>query len=425
MQTAATATAPVDLDQMVQPDRVHSALYKDPALFEEEMSRIFESTWVWVAHASEVPQSGSFKNTHVGRHPVIVVRDRKGEVHVHLNRCRHRASTVCEGRKGKANSFVCPYHGWSYGLDGALRAVPHPESYAADFDKAKFPLRSLRVEQYAGMIFATFREDIEPLMDFLGPARKWMDLFMKQGAGYPIKAGGEHKFRFPGNWKIQMENTTDAYHFPVVHKSFLQSLDGSTEELFTFVGRKGSVEDLGNGHSVMVMIPELVDLDENLDDPIPERFQALADELAAEGHDDAQVRKIVRAVGGTGFNLNLFPNIACSMAFFRELRPISVDETEINHVVITMDGGPAAANRARLRLHEHFQGPMGFGTPDDAEAWQRVQRGVQAGGEDVWILLNRSLGLETESEGGKPLGDVSAETGMRASYAQWKRMMTA
>ncbi|WP_304485898.1 SRPBCC family protein, partial [Pseudoxanthomonas sp. KAs_5_3] len=76
---------------------------------------------------------------------------------------------------------------------------------------------------------------------------------MKQCARYPIKAGGEHKFRFPGNWKIQMENTTDAYHFPVVHKSFLQSLDGSTEELFTFVGRKGSVEDLGNGHSVMVM----------------------------------------------------------------------------------------------------------------------------------------------------------------------------
>jgi phenylpropionate dioxygenase-like ring-hydroxylating dioxygenase large terminal subunit len=423
--TANADLQPRDLEHLVQPDRVHSSLYRDAALFDEEMTRIFENTWVWVAHASEVPQPGSFKTTHVGRHPVVVVRDRKQAVHVHLNRCRHRASTVCEGRKGKTNSFVCPYHGWSYGLDGALRGVPHPEGYAADFDKSNYPLRSLRVEQYAGMIFATFRQDIEPLEDFLGPAKKWMDLFMKQGGGYPIKAAGEHKFRFPGNWKIQMENTTDAYHFPVVHKSFLQSLDGDTEELFTFVGRKGSVEDLGNGHSVMVMIPELVDLEANLDDPIPERFQALAEELAAEGHDDAQVRRIVRAVGGSGFNLNLFPNIACSMAFFRELRPISVEETEINHIVLTMDGGPVAANRARLRLHEHFQGPMGFGSPDDAEAWQRVQRGVQAGGEDVWILLNRSLGLETTSEEGKPLGDVSAETGMRASYAQWKRMMAA
>ncbi|MCD7098781.1 Rieske 2Fe-2S domain-containing protein [Stenotrophomonas sp. MMGLT7] len=424
MQTAAEAPL-LELDRLVQPDRVHSALYKDPDIFEQEMSRIFENTWVWVAHVSEVAQPGSFKSTHVGRHPVIVVRDRQGELRVLLNRCRHRASTVCEFRKGRTSSFVCPYHGWSYGLDGALRAVSHPQGYSADFDKRQYPLRALRVEQYAGMVFATFREDIEPLQDFLGPARKWMDLFMKQGGGYPIKVGGEHKFRFPGNWKIQMENTTDAYHFPVVHKSFLQSLDDDTEELFTFVGRKGCVEDLGNGHSVMVMIPELVDLEADLDAPIPERFQTLADELAAEGHDPEQVRRIVRAVGGSGFNLNLFPNIACSMAFFRELRPIAVDETEINHIVITMDGGPAAANRARLRLHEHFQGPMGFGSPDDAEAWQRVQRGVQAGGEDVWILLNRSLGLETTSELGRPVGDVSAETGMRASYAQWKRMMCA
>jgi phenylpropionate dioxygenase-like ring-hydroxylating dioxygenase large terminal subunit len=174
--------------------------------------------------------------------------------------------------------------------------------------------------------------------------------------------GGEHRFRFPGNWKIQLENTTDAYHFPLVHKSFLSSVDKQTEEMLDFVEGPGFVEDLGNGHSVMVMIPDLVDLEANLDAPIPERFAALAEELRADYPED-QVRRIVRAVGGSGFNLNIFPNIACSMAFFRVLRPVSVTETEIHHAVITMDGGPAAANRARLRMHEHFQGPMGFGTP--------------------------------------------------------------
>lgn len=424
-QSTGDAISPAAIASLVATGRVRGSLYTDAAIFEAEMSRIFENTWVWVAHTSEVPSAGDFKTTHVGRHPVVVSRDRKGEVHVLLNRCRHRAATVCEGRKGKASSFVCPYHGWSYGLDGALRAVPHPEGYAADFDKSRYPLRKLRSEQYAGMVFATFRDDIEPLADFLGPAKKWIDLFMKQGGGYPIKCSGEHKFRYPGNWKIQMENTTDAYHFPIVHKSFLNSLDSDTGELFTFVGRKGHVEDLGNGHSVMVMIPELVDLTENLDEPIPERFAELASELRTEGHSESEVRLVVRAVGGTGFNLNLFPNIACSMAFFRELRPISVNETEVRHIAITMDGGPPAANRARLRLHEHFQGPMGFGTPDDAEAWQRVQRGVHAGGDDIWILLNRGEGLEAASADGLPLGDVSAETGMRASYQMWKRMMTA
>jgi phenylpropionate dioxygenase-like ring-hydroxylating dioxygenase large terminal subunit len=105
-------------------------------------------------------------------------------------------------------------HGWSYDLTGRLRGIPHPSGYAADFNKNDYPLASLRVEEYAGLIFATFRNDIGSLADYLGPAKKWIDLFMKQGAGYAVAAAGEHRFRFQGNWKIQLENTTDAYHFP-------------------------------------------------------------------------------------------------------------------------------------------------------------------------------------------------------------------
>jgi phenylpropionate dioxygenase-like ring-hydroxylating dioxygenase large terminal subunit len=408
---------------LVREDRIHTSLYTDPAIFDQEMDRIFRNCWVWVAHASELPDAGSYKTHWVGSEPVIVVRDRKNQVHVLLNRCRHRAATVCEHKKGKTASFVCPYHGWAYALDGSLRGVPHPESYGDCLDKGEFPLVSLRVEQYAGMIFATFRDDIAPLEQWLGPARKWIDLFMKQGAGYPVKVAGEHRFRFPGNWKIQLENTTDAYHFPLVHKSFLSSVDPQTERMLDFVKGPGYVEDLGNGHSVMVMIPELIDLEANLDEPIPERFEELAQALRDEGHAEDQVRRIVRAVGGTGFNLNLFPNIACSMAFFRVLQPVAVDETEIHHSVITMDGGPAVANQARLRLHEHFQGPMGFGTPDDSEAWERVQKGSSAG-RDLWILLNRGLPGERITTDGRA-GDVSAETGMRAAYQQWKKLMTA
>jgi phenylpropionate dioxygenase-like ring-hydroxylating dioxygenase large terminal subunit len=418
-----TADQALTLADRVQADRVHTSLYTDPAIFETEMDKIFASTWVWVAHASEVPEAGSYKNTYIGRQPVIVVRDRKQKVHVLLNRCRHRAATVCEGKKGKTNSFVCPYHGWSYSLDGALRGVPHPESYADQLEKGELGLVSLRVEEYAGMLFATFKDDIEPLVDYLGPAKKWMDLFMKQGGGYPIKVTGEHRFRFPGNWKIQLENTTDAYHFPLVHKSFLSSVDQQTVEMLDFVGGPGYVEELGNGHSVMVMIPQLVDLEANLDAPIPERFAELAQALRDEGYEDLEVRRIVRAVGGSGFNLNIFPNIACSMAFFRVLQPISVTETEIHHAVITMDGGPAVANQARLRMHEHFQGPMGFGTPDDSEAWERVQKGASAG-KDLWIMLNRGLAGEKPTADGK-VSDVSAETGMRAAYQQWKKLMTA
>jgi phenylpropionate dioxygenase-like ring-hydroxylating dioxygenase large terminal subunit len=418
-------THDIDFGALVRDDRVHTALYKDAALFEEEMERIFKSTWVWVAHASEISAPNSFKTSWVGTQPVIVTRDKAGDVHILLNRCRHRAASVCEKKRGKASVFVCPYHGWSYDPNGALRKVPYASGYPQDFDKSEFGLVSLRTETYNGMIFATFKDDIEPLADHLGPARKWIDLFMKQGAGFGVKALGEHKFRFPGNWKIQLENTTDAYHFPIVHKTFLTSLDEETESLMDVLGQGGWVEDLGNGHSVMVMIPDLIDLEKNLDAPIPERFADLAAELASEGRSDEDVRRIVRAVGGAGFNLNMFPNIACSMAFFRVLRPIAVDETEIQHIALGMDGGPEAGNRARLRLHEHFQGPMGFGTPDDAEGWERVQRGSRAG-DDLWIMLNRGMAApEGRPEPGHNAGDVSAETGMRAAYQMWKRMMTA
>jgi len=419
-----------DYSSLVRDDRVHTALYANPDIFNVEMERIFKNTWVWVAHESEVPTPNSFRTSHVGLEPVIVTRDKAGKIHVLLNRCRHRAASICEKQKGRSSVFICPYHGWSYEVDGRLRKVPYANGYGTDeqgkgLNLADYSLVSLRTESYNGMIFATFRDDLMPLEQHLGPARKWIDLFMKQGAGFGVKALGEHRFRFPGNWKIQLENTTDAYHFPIVHKTFLRSLDEETGNLMDVLGQGGWVEDLGNGHSVMVMIPDLIDLEDRLDDPIPERFAELSAELASEGYPDDQVRRIVRAVGGSGFNLNMFPNIACSMAFFRVLRPVAVDETEIRHIAIGMDGGPVAGNRARLRLHEHFQGPMGFGTPDDAEGWERVQRGAQAG-QNLWIMLNRGIDPpEGRAEPDHNAGDVSAETGMRAAYQMWKRMMEA
>jgi phenylpropionate dioxygenase-like ring-hydroxylating dioxygenase large terminal subunit len=414
----------MEAGELVQPDRVHTSLYTNPAIYDAEMERIFERTWVWVGHLSEIPEPGDFKRAQVGRQPVIVVRDRQGEIRVLLNRCRHRAATVCETAKGNASGFTCPYHAWSYGLDGALKGIPLADGYTDVLDRKDYPLVGLKAETYQGLIFASFRHDIEPLNDFLGGAKKWIDLFMKQGGGFPVKVAGEFKFRFPGNWKIQLENTTDAYHFPVVHRSFLSSVDSQTEEMFAFTRRpEPFCEDLGNGHSVMVMIPELVDLADDLDRPIPARFQELADELSRD-HPPEDVRRIVRAVGGTGFNLNLFPNLGCSMAFFRVLQPVSVAETEVRHVALGMEGGPEAANRMRLRIHEHFQGPFGFGTPDDAEAWERVQRGAEAG-PDLWILVNRGLGREQVLPDGHRRAHATDETGMRAAYAMWKRMMSA
>ncbi|MEV0032556.1 aromatic ring-hydroxylating dioxygenase subunit alpha [Nocardia sp. NPDC050793] len=413
-----------EYSQLVADDRVAGALYTDPEIFELELERIFYRTWVWVAHVSEIPEPGSYKMATIGRQPVIVNRDRKGQFNVLLNRCRHRGASVCEVPRGKGNGFTCPYHSWSYSLDGRLRGVPYPGGYSEDLDKNELSLQRLRVESYAGMIFASFDPDIEPLADFLGDAKVWIDLFMKQGAGYPIKTQGEHRFRFRGNWKIQLENTTDGYHFPIVHRSWMSSVDAETAGMLSFMTDDQAVTHaLGNGHSVAIMVPEHVDLGyDDGSEQLQERFDHIVEELSETMPAD-QVRRIVRSMHGAGFNLNIFPNIAMSMSFFRVLRPIAVDETEIRHIALGMDGGPEIVNRERLRIHEHFQGPFGFGSPDDSEAWDRVQRGTH-GAPDMPIMVNRGLNREAVDSNGHRTSHVTDETGMRAAYAMWKKMMS-
>ncbi|MGP4045398.1 aromatic ring-hydroxylating oxygenase subunit alpha [Streptomyces sp. 2A115] len=409
---------------LVASDRVAGTLYTDPDLFEQEMDRIFHRTWVWVAHESEIARAGDFKTAWVGRRPVIVSRDRRGGINVLLNRCRHRGASVCETPKGNGNGFTCPYHAWSYALDGSLRGIPYPEGYEDVVEKKDLPLQRLKVGTYAGMVFASFSDDIEPLEDFLGGARLWIDRFMKQGAGYPIKVQGEHKFRFNGNWKIQLENTTDWYHFPIVHRSWMSSVDAETASMLSIMTDESAVTHaLGNGHSVSVSVAGHADLDvDDGTEKLQDRFRHIVEELSRDMPPE-KVRRIVRSLHGAGFNLNLFPNVAMSMAFFRVLRPVSVTETEIRHVALGLQGGPEIVNRERLRIHEHFQGPFGFGSPDDAEAWNRVQRGV-AGGVDMPILVNRGLGREKPNDLGQPTSHATDETGMREAYAMWNRMMT-
>ena len=93
-------------------------IFRDPGIFELEMKHIFESTWVFVGMASQVPRPHDFLTTWIGRHPVIVSRDAKGQLHCLLNTCRHRGATVCHTRQGNARNHVCQYHGWVYDRAG-------------------------------------------------------------------------------------------------------------------------------------------------------------------------------------------------------------------------------------------------------------------------------------------------------------------
>src|SRR5689334_22727213 len=116
-------------DVYVQEDRVHRAIYTDPAVFAEEMVKIFGGTWAYLAHESEIPEPYDFKTSALGLRPIILTRDKAGRVHALFNRCMHRGATVCREARGSAHSFTCPYHGWTYDCTGRLTGVSYPKGY--------------------------------------------------------------------------------------------------------------------------------------------------------------------------------------------------------------------------------------------------------------------------------------------------------
>jgi len=208
------------LAMLVQPDRVHRALYTDPAIFELELERIFGRAWLVLGHESQVRAPGDYYTTRMGREPVLVVRQDDGRIGVLVNRCAHRGSMVCAEGRGNAERFVCPYHGWSYDRAGALKAVPFASGYAPG-KLAELRLHpASRVSVYRGFIFASLAPSGQSLEEFLGPTRASFDDFVDRAPGGELEvAGGVFKHAYNGNWKLMLENHLDGAHPAWVHAS--------------------------------------------------------------------------------------------------------------------------------------------------------------------------------------------------------------
>ncbi|HEY9414112.1 MAG TPA: Rieske 2Fe-2S domain-containing protein [Pseudonocardia sp.] len=419
-QAARTDTGAAPVHPWVEPTRVHRNAYLDEQLFEQELTRIFHKTWVYVGHESEVAEPGDYKTTYIGRQPVILSRDEDRKIHVLMNRCTHRAATVCQAKQGNSNFFRCEYHGWMFRNNGELVAPTFSSGYdPADFDASKFALgRALRVDSYRGLVFASLAAEGESLREHLGRVTEFIDLTIDLAPEGTIRLGaGTHRYSYRGNWKLQSENGVDGYHPNFVHQAFLET-SHLGKGLFG-PNSKARAGALGHGHAVLDfrdLMSEI--LRPKLDTPDGKRTVDLLTERL--GDRERAIRTFL--AGGTqGFNILIFPNLQIIGAQIRVIHPRTSTFTEVDLYPYLHDGATEADNIGRLRLHEAFYGPAGGGGPDDVEMFDRVGEGMAVEGIE-WLQFLRGLRRE-EVDGEARWGHMTDETPQRGFYRQWLELM--
>ena len=207
-------------DRLIEPERVHGSLYSDPEIFQEELEKIWYRTWVYVGHTSEVANPNDFVTKSIGPMPILMVRDRNGDVRLLMNRCPHRGNTVCVQEKGNCATFTCPYHCWTFANDGRLVGYAYPDGYK-DVDKSGLGLGTVpRVEIYKGFVFASLAADGPSLEEHLGGAVRAIDQLCENSPEGEIEiTAGYLRHRTKANWKFILENECDGYHPAFVHSS--------------------------------------------------------------------------------------------------------------------------------------------------------------------------------------------------------------
>jgi phenylpropionate dioxygenase-like ring-hydroxylating dioxygenase large terminal subunit len=192
--------------------------YRDPALYALEEERIFRREWLAVGRADQLPEAGDYFAFDLLGEPLVAVRDEGGRVRVLSRVCRHRYMPVVEGR-GNRRSFQCPYHLWSYGLDGRLRGAPEMQGSVA-FERASCRLPELRVELWEGWIFASFDAAAAPLAPRLEALRRAVAPYRPA----ELRTTEPLVFDHDWNWKVMVENFVESYHHMGVHADTLQPL---------------------------------------------------------------------------------------------------------------------------------------------------------------------------------------------------------
>ncbi len=418
-----------DPQMLVTEDQVHRRAFVDPAIFDLEMQRIFSSSWVYVGHQSEIPSSGDYKSTRIGTQPVLLTHGLSGGYNLLINACRHRGVALAEDDDdGHCKHFVCAYHGWTYDLTGKLINVPQRDGQRHSFDEADWGLVAApKIESYRGFIFASLNPLAPALIEHLGLAAPYIDLFVDLSPSGKIDIShGADKYEYVGNWKQQVENSLDAYHAGIVHYSFLEQIlkQRIGRGMASIVGPDSPVQSvaLNNGHGLIDFLA--IDRSAIFGADKPANVSEWHDAVRARLQDPDYAERVIKSNGADGFNLLVFPNLALVGSQVRVIQPVRYDHTIVHAYPVLLEQVAAEINTARLRAHEDFYGPAGFGAPDDIEMFARQWHGMKDSPALEWLLYERGIERVKEDPLGALRSHVSDETGHRGLWQRWLQLMT-
>ncbi|WP_374631931.1 aromatic ring-hydroxylating dioxygenase subunit alpha [Ferrovibrio sp.] len=390
--------------------------YTDPDIYQRELQHFFYGPhWCYVGLEAEIPAFGDYRLSFVGERQVIVVRQRDGEIAVMENRCAHRGVRFCQQQRGKARSFVCPYHQWTYKLNGDLAGLPFRQGVErdgekqggmpADFDMKAHGLVKLRVARYGGLIFASFSDQTPSFEEYIGPAvMPWLDRIFK---GRELTLLGVNRQRIPGNWKLMMENIKDPYHPGLLHTWFV------TFGLWRADQRSRMVMDEHGRHAVMIS--------QRNQGGASDVTQGVTSFKADMALNDPRLLDVVPEPWWNGPSvtmITLFPSLIIQQ---------QVNSLSTRHIV---PAGPGAFDfiwthfgfkddseemtQRRLRQANLF-GPAGFVSADDGEVIELSQDGFRQRGADGSTLC------ELDGRDVAPTEHMVTETLIRGMYGYWRR----
>ena len=421
---------------LVRDDQVHADVYVSPELHALEEERLFRRTWQYVGHASQVPGAGDFFTTVIAGQPLIMVRHADGSVRVLINRCAHKGATVLTAQCGNTGKVLrCPYHSWTYKLDGSLLAMPLRGEYESTSVHECNAGQGLGVPATAsrrGFVFIRLDAEGIDFESFAGPMLDVLDnLADRSPEGELNVMGGCLRSVIKCNWKMYLENINDAVHAISTHESVVSAttkvwnaqtdrtrVPMSVEQLLPFglgldfAGAMGA-RVLDNGHSILGTQASL-----------HSGYAALGDYEAslAAAHGVQRAREILSF---SPQNAVLYPGLAlkCSPQVMRVVRPLAADRTLVEAWALAPRGAPPELLQRTLNYNRLVFSPMSAVAHDDIHIFENMQRSLHARG-NPWVSLHR-LHHRDERADERTEHAATSEILMRNQFRAWARFMVA